>query len=39
MARRLPAIFLGHGNPMNALMRNAYTEAWRAIGAETPRRA
>ena len=33
----LPAIFLGHGNPMNALMRNAYTEAWRTIGDETPR--
>ena len=25
---RLPAFFFGHGNPMNALQRNAYTEAW-----------
>ena len=33
----LPAIFFGHGNPMNALARNAYTEAWRRIGEETPR--
>jgi len=33
----LPAIFFGHGNPMNALMTNAYTEAWRRIGEETPR--
>ena len=37
MANTLPAIFFGHGNPMNALTRNAYTEAWRRIGAETPR--
>ena len=28
-----PAIFFGHGNPMNALQDNAYTQAWSAIGA------
>ncbi len=33
----LPAIFFGHGNPLNALADNAYTEAWRRIGVETPR--
>jgi 4,5-DOPA dioxygenase extradiol len=33
----LPAIFFGHGNPMNALMRNQYTEGWTAIGAAIPR--
>ena len=33
----LPAAFLGHGNPMNALDRNRYTEAWRAFGAAVPR--
>lgn len=27
-----PAAFLGHGNPMNALEHNRYTEAWRAFG-------
>lgn len=37
MASVLPAIFFGHGNPMNAVTRNDYTEAWRRIGAETPR--
>jgi 4,5-DOPA dioxygenase extradiol len=37
MSSRLPAIFFGHGNPMNALERNAYTEAWRAIGRSIPR--
>lgn len=36
-ASRLPAIFFGHGNPMNALARNSFTEAWRRIGLETPR--
>ena len=33
----LPAIFFGHGNPLNALASNAYTEAWRQIGIDTPR--
>jgi 4,5-DOPA dioxygenase extradiol len=31
----LPAIFFGHGNPMNALLKNGYTEAWRTIGQHT----
>lgn len=33
----LPAVFFGHGNPMNAIMHNAYTEAWRRIGKEIPK--
>jgi 4,5-DOPA dioxygenase extradiol len=33
----MPSIFFGHGNPMNALLRNRYTEAWTAIGASIPR--
>lgn len=33
----MPAVFLGHGNPMNALLRNPYTDAWRALGAALPR--
>lgn len=37
MASRLPAVFLGHGNPMHALARNDYTEAWRRLGEEMPR--
>jgi 4,5-DOPA dioxygenase extradiol len=32
----MPAAFLGHGTPMNALERNRYTEAWRAFGAAVP---
>ena len=37
MGNMLPAFFFGHGNPMNAVMSNGYTEAWRRIGEETPR--
>ena len=37
MTTVLPAIFFGHGNPMNAVTANGYTEAWRRMGAETPR--
>jgi 4,5-DOPA dioxygenase extradiol len=33
----MPAAFIGHGSPMNALERNRYTEAWRAFGASVPR--
>lgn len=33
----MPAIFFGHGNPMNAVLENSYTEAWRLIGKQTPR--
>lgn len=34
---RMPAVFFGHGNPMNALQRNAWTQAWGAIGAALPK--
>ena len=34
---RMPVIFFGHGNPMNALTQNSYTEAWRKIGETVPR--
>lgn len=33
----MPAAFLGHGSPMNALERNRFTDAWRAFGASVPR--
>lgn len=34
---RMPAVFVGHGSPMNALERNRYTEAWRTFGASIPK--
>jgi 4,5-DOPA dioxygenase extradiol len=33
----MPAAFLGHGSPMNALEHNRYTEAWAAFGRAVPR--
>ena len=37
MGETMPAAFLGHGSPMNALDNNGYTEAWRAFGDSLPR--
>ncbi len=36
-ATTMPAVFIGHGSPMNALESNRYTKAWRAFGAACPR--
>jgi 4,5-DOPA dioxygenase extradiol len=33
----MPAAFIGHGSPMNALELNQYTRAWRDFGAAVPR--
>jgi 4,5-DOPA dioxygenase extradiol len=33
----MPAAFIGHGSPMNALEVNRYTQAWRDFGASVPR--
>ena len=33
----MPAAFIGHGNPMNAVQVNRYTAAWKAFGAAVPR--
>ena len=33
----MPALFIGHGNPMNALLVNTYTQGWAAIGTSLPR--
>jgi 4,5-DOPA dioxygenase extradiol len=33
----MPAVFFGHGNPMNALHENAWTRSWAALGAALPR--
>jgi 4,5-DOPA dioxygenase extradiol len=34
---RMPALFVGHGSPMNTLETNGYTQAWRAFGRQLPR--
>jgi 4,5-DOPA dioxygenase extradiol len=33
----MPAAFIGHGSPMNALENNRYTEQWHAFGRRVPR--
>jgi 4,5-DOPA dioxygenase extradiol len=33
----MPAVFIGHGSPMNALEHNGYTDAWSAFARSIPR--
>lgn len=33
----MPTIFFGHGNPMNAIERNAYVDGWEQIGKSIPK--
>lgn len=35
--QRMPALFVGHGTPMNAIEPTRYAQAWRALGALMPR--
>lgn len=34
---RMPAVFLGHGNPMNAIERNAFHASWVRLGTLLPK--
>jgi 4,5-DOPA dioxygenase extradiol len=34
---RLPALFVGHGNPLNALERNSWSAGWAEMVADVPR--
>lgn len=36
-SQRQPALFVGHGSPMNAIEDNPYARAWRELGASLPR--
>lgn len=33
----MPALFIGHGSPMNTIERNGFTESWREMGRRLPR--
>src|SRR5690242_19856510 len=33
----MPALFIGHGSPMNTLEQNGFTQAWRDFGRQLPR--
>lgn len=35
--KRMPAVFLGHGTPLNFLRVNVWTETWRRVGLEIGR--
>lgn len=37
MNARMPTVFFGHGNPMNALHDNAWSRGWAALGRRLPR--
>jgi 4,5-DOPA dioxygenase extradiol len=34
---RMPALFIGHGSPMNTLELNGFTQAWRSLGEQLPK--
>lgn len=34
---RMPTLFVGHGNPMNAIVDNAWSQHFRRLGAQLPR--
>src|SRR4051812_34342961 len=34
---RMPAAFLAHGSPMNAMEKNRFSRSWQAFGASVPR--
>lgn len=34
---KMPALFLGHGSPMNALENNEFTQGWQALAQSLPR--
>lgn len=36
---KMPALFIGHGSPMNGIEDNSYTRAWKELGTRLPRPA
>lgn len=34
---RMPALFIGHGSPMNAIENTAWSEAWQSLSKDLPR--
>ncbi|HKV66114.1 MAG TPA: 4,5-DOPA dioxygenase extradiol [Rhodanobacteraceae bacterium] len=37
MTDRMPTLFVGHGNPMNAIQDTTWSRAWSVLGRELPR--
>lgn len=36
-SERMPLLFIGHGNPMNAILDNAYRKSWELLGQKLPK--
>ncbi|MGA8279064.1 MAG: 4,5-DOPA dioxygenase extradiol [Rhodanobacteraceae bacterium] len=34
---RMPVLFIGHGNPMNAIEHNAFRQSWQELGRKLPK--
>lgn len=34
---KMPALFIGHGSPMNAIEENKFSRAWKALGKQLPK--
>lgn len=37
LEEKMPVLFIGHGNPMNAIENNEYSAQWAAMGKQLPR--
>lgn len=37
IVKEMPALFIGHGSPMNAIEENVYSASWKRLGDELPR--
>ena len=35
--RKMPVLFIGHGNPMNAIEENEFSARWKMLGTELPK--
>ncbi len=33
---KMPVVFIGHGNPMNAILDNTFSRTWKTLGKELP---
>lgn len=36
LTEKMPVLFIGHGNPMNAITDNIYSQSWKVLGEQLP---
>lgn len=34
---KMPVLFVGHGNPMNAILKNEFNQSWKKLGEQLPK--